>query len=299
MTARECPAWRRDRPLWAEMLGAPDRPRTEWAGDRTIALFPAGSLAAQPARAYLLGSGVVDADYLGEWNGHAAWLLPGDRILFHSASRGKWVLKDDFLEPVFWTRTLLKADGTTEEAAYGDTWWEAYSLAIDGNGEVEFACAGKDAKDAEIAGDDPPDPEVVEIGGKVWLKGNASAGVVGDDYSPVAGTGATGTARVGFWTWRVGGAVWAMDPGDRTEVVSAATGAATECQQGKWTVRAGSGGKWVADLSEAEYGDDLKPYWAPDAGAQAVGDAPEVEWAGLAAAPALDPVYVYQPSRFL
>ena len=305
MKILECPAWRRDRPLWAEMVGAPKRPWVAWSGrdagiHRTVAVFDTTSAMAG-AGAYMLGDGVVEADYLGEYDGEPAWYLESmESFLFHSASLGKWVLKDDFLEPVCWERTLLRDGGTEEDVWYGDTWYEANSLAIDSStGNTSFECAGADAENAREAGQAAPNPVEIAIGGPAWH----GAAVCGR-YNAVAGTGAGAAAYVGFWSWTVdGGPVWAMDPGKVTEILSAATGAAVPCPGGAWEVRLGAGGAWVADLYEAEREGDLQPKWVPAAGEEGSDNpdvsTPNITWNGLVALPAPDPVYVYQPSRFL
>lgn len=302
MTLREIPSLRRGAPLWAVMLGVrEDASWTVWgggSGGRFFAGF-AGRTALQ-RRHFIASSSVIDSDgaaALGWYNGHLAWDVGSSGFLFYSTVRGKWVVKDDFLEPQLWTRTLIDSGGNGTEAAYGDTWHEADSLDIDQtSGTVSFACAGVDAEEARIAGDPAPSPLVLSLGGAVWSLTSSASDPCGE-YSALAG-GASGTLRVGFWSWTAGGAVFCADPGDLTAVVSAADGTRTECPGGSWTVMRGEGGAWVADLSAARYGAGLSATWAPDDDAPADGDAPAVEWNGLRTAPGPDATYIYQPSRF-
>lgn len=286
---RECPTSIRSTRLWAAMLGITSTGE-EWVPE-TVGGARVVRLGGTQANAgwYLVEGNVADADgslYSGQYNGYPVWTVDA---FFLFRSGGKWILSPILVEPQSWTRTTIGEDDehTTTET-YGDTWYETESLVANQDGEVVFAKAGKDA-------DASPTTKTISIGGTVYR--HVGSGGPAGEYEAVVGSG---TRRVGHWTWEVdGGATWALNPSDRTRMINAATGAAIECEGGLWEVRRGDGGSWVAQLSGASYGEDLTASWVPDDDKPADGDAPSLEWSGLAAVPDESPCYIYQPSRFL
>lgn len=261
------------------------------------------------------GSAAVDgtaaaAAYLGDYNGAPAWMLgEGSGALYLFLSRnagGHWVLFGECREPFAWTVDVVQADGSVETTAYGDTWHQG-SLPGAVGSDAAFACAGAAALQAEADGDPEPASKALRAVATAWRHVHTGFGAFRwtGEYSAYCG-GATGTRRLGFWSWSLSGAVFAMDPAD-TEELRRPDGSRLACPGSVWTVASDSAGDWTCDLSSAAYGQPLLASWALRDGAGDDGAEREdiaIPWNGLATLradsgdePGRD--YVFQASRLL
>ena len=277
-------------------------------------------------RLSLDGASIGEPRYAGEIGGESAWAC-GDWRLFHSASRGKWLLAPSFAEPAFTEIEYTSWDGSSLAT---DTAWLGAALFYELSG-FPFPYTGGSAQPAPKTVQatplgsslDPDDDDVSAVDlvytpPPVWELGSGGAasssyvarvhGILGicGEYAPVAGTGATGTLVVGRGAWRCAAkGLVLFERGDGAGLCAAQeTGASALPGDGNGgiVVATGEGGRWAAS-GQPDNGSGFTAAWQWDEGAGEGEEAPDgLSFAWLGYCPFSDTssdIYAYQAGRLL